>query len=178
MKLVMGKHFICLCLFLFLGSCQSFSEEKTHKTIDKGEEGFITDLDDKRILIKDTYYKVNNRTYIQDESGEKLNYSDLVIGMKVKPWYRGEVEESFPSKADAELIRVLNDEQSHEEQKAVTAALKHVTKAVSQRFMVLEIIHFPAEHVYNIEMMNRSNLDSSFTVTVDDSNEEILYIKQ
>ena len=177
MKLGMGKPFICLGLFIFLGSCQSFSEEENDRAIDKGEEGFITDLDDKRILIKDTYYKVNNRTYIQDESGEKLNYSDLVIGMKVKPWYRGEMEESFPSKADAELIRVLYDEQSQEEQKAVTAALKHMTKAVSQRFMVLEIIHFPAEHVYNIEMMNRSNLDSSFTVTVDDSNEEILYIK-
>lgn len=176
MKLVMGKPLIYLCFFIILGSCQSFSEEKTHQTIDKGEEGFITDLDDKRILIKDTYYKVNHHTYIQDESEEKLNYSDLVIGMKVTPWHRGDVEESFPAKAEAELIRVMKDEQSLEEQKAVTATLKHVTKAVSQRFMVLEIIHFPAEHVYNIEMMNRSNLDSSFTVTVDDSTEEILYI--
>ncbi|MGE7601339.1 DUF3221 domain-containing protein [Peribacillus sp. NPDC097675] len=177
MKLVMGIPFICLCLFIILGGCHSFSDEKSQKTIGKGEEGFITDLDDKRILIKDTYYKVNNHTDIQDEEGNKLSYSDLMIGMKVKPWYQGEIENSFPSKAEAELIRVIQDEQSIEEQKAVTAALKHVTQAVSQRFMVLKIIHFPAEHVYNIEMMNRSNLDSSFTVTVEDSTEEILYIK-
>lgn len=177
MKLLMGNLYIYFILFIILGGCQPFSEEKTDETIDKGEEGFITDLDDKRILIKGTYYKVKNHTYIQDEYGKNLRYSDLVIGMKVKPWHRGEVEESFPSKAEAELIRVLTDEKSLEEQKAVTAALKHVTKAVSQRFMVLEIIHFPAEHVYNIEMMNRSNLDSSFIVTVDDSTEEILYIK-
>ena len=177
MKLVMGKSFIFLFLFFILGSCQSFSEEQSHKPIGKGEEGFITDLDDKRILIKGTYYKVKNHTYIQDEHGKKLSYSDLAIGMKVKPWYGGEVEESFPSKADAELIRILKDEESLEEQKAVTAALKHVTKAPSQRFMILEIIHFPSEHVYNIEMMSRSNLDASFTVTVDDSTEEILYLK-
>ncbi|MBR8644635.1 DUF3221 domain-containing protein [[Brevibacterium] frigoritolerans] len=108
------------------------------ESIDKGEEGFITDLDDKRILIKGTYYKVTNDTYIQDQHGNDIDYSELEIGMKVKPWHRGGVKKSFPGKAEAELILVLTDENSLAEQRAVIAALDHVSKAESQRFMVLK----------------------------------------
>lgn len=97
--------------------------------------------------------------------------------MKVKPWHRGGIKKTYPAIAEAELIRVLTDEKSLEEQKTVTAAIEHMSKAESQRFMVLEVMHLPSEHVYNIEMMNRSNLDSSFIVTVEDFTDEILYIK-
>ncbi|MDQ0883276.1 hypothetical protein [Peribacillus sp. V2I11] len=89
----------------------------------------------------------------------------------------GRGEEIIPGKAEAELILVSTDEKSLAEQRAVTAALDHVSKSESQRFMVLDVVHLPLEHVYNIEMMNRSNLDSSFMVTVEDLTDEILYIK-
>lgn len=175
MKMIVNLYIYLFVAFI-LGSCQS-PDWNMDESIDKGEEGFITDLDDKRILIKGTYYKVTNDTYIQDQHGNDLDYSELEIGMKVKPWYRGGVKKSFPGKAEAELILVLTDENSLAEQRAVIAALDHVSKAESQRFMVLEVIHLPSEHVYNIEMMNRSNLDSSFIVTVEDVTDEILYIK-
>ncbi|PEJ31082.1 hypothetical protein CN689_17465 [Peribacillus butanolivorans] len=176
MKMMLNLFVYTLVAFI-LGSCQSSSEKNTQEAIDKGEEGFITDLDDNRILIKGTYYKVTNRTYIQDQHGKDLSYSDLVIGMKVKPWHRGGIKKTYPAKAEAESIRVLTDEKSLAEQKAVTAAIEHMSKAESQRFIVLEVMHLPSEHVYNIEMMNRSNLDSSFIVTVEDFTDEILYIK-
>ncbi|MGE7759357.1 hypothetical protein [Peribacillus sp. NPDC097895] len=175
MKMVINL-FIYILVSFILGGCQS-SDWNMHEAVDKGEDGFITDLDDKKILIKGTYYKVTNHTYIQDQHGKDLDYSDLEIGMKVKPWHHGEVMESFPGKAEAVLILVLTDEKSLAEQRAVTAAIEHVSKAESQRFMVLEVVHLPSEHVYNIEMMNRSNLDSSFMVTVEDLTDEILYIK-
>ncbi|MFJ7852746.1 hypothetical protein ACIQX3_08095 [Peribacillus frigoritolerans] len=175
MKMIVNLYIYLFVAFI-LGSCQS-PDWNMDESIDKGEEGFITDLDDKRILIKGTYYKVNNDTYIQDQHGNDLDYSELEIGMKVKPWHRGGVKKSFPGKAEAELILVLTDENSLAEQRAVIAALDHVSKAESQRFMVLEVVHLPSEHVYNIEMMNRSNLDSSFIVTVEDVTDEILYIK-
>ncbi|UYY97210.1 YobA family protein [Peribacillus frigoritolerans] len=175
MKMIVNLYIYLFVAFI-LGSCQ-FPGLNMDESIDKGEEGFITDLDDKRILIKGTYYKVTNDTYIQDQHGNDLDYAELEIGMKVKPWHRGGVKKSFPGKAEAELILVLTDENSLAEQRAVIAALDHVSKAESQRFMVLEVVHLPSEHVYNIEMMNRSNLDSSFTVTVEDVTDEILYIK-
>ncbi|MDQ7863189.1 hypothetical protein RCO48_25505 [Peribacillus frigoritolerans] len=61
-------------------------------------------------MIKETYYKVTTDTSIQDQHGNALDYSDLEIGMKVKPWHRGGVKKSFPGKAEAELILVLTDE--------------------------------------------------------------------
>ncbi|MEY8756560.1 hypothetical protein AB9M93_19020 [Peribacillus frigoritolerans] len=175
MKMIVNLYIYLFVAFI-LGSCQS-SDWNMDESIGKGEEGYITDLDDKGILIKGTYYKVTNDTYIQDQHGNDLDYSELEIGMKVKPWHRGGVKKSFPGKAEAELILVLTDENSLAEQRAVIAALDHVSKAESQRFMVLEVVHLPSEHVYNIEMMSRSNLDSSFIVTVEDVTDEILYIK-
>ncbi|MDM5452959.1 hypothetical protein [Peribacillus simplex] len=175
MKMIVNLYIYIIVAFI-LASCQ-FSDRNMHEAIDKGETGFITDLDDKRILVKGTYYKVTNDTYIQDQHGSDLDYADLEIGMKVKPWHRGGVKKTFPGKAEAELILVLTDAKSLAEQRAVTAALDHVSKAESQRFMILEVSHLPSEHVYNIEMMNRSNLDSSFMVTVEDLTDEILYIK-
>ncbi|MGE7878250.1 hypothetical protein [Peribacillus muralis] len=172
----MVNLYLYVLIACMLGSCQP-SEWNKREDIDKGEEGFLTDLDDKRLLIKRTYYKVTHDTYIQDQHGKHLDYSELKVGMKVKPWHRGEATKSFPGKANAKLILVLMDEKSAAEQRAVTAALEHVREAESQRFIVLGVTHLPSEHVYTIEMMNRSNMDASFMVIVEDVTDEILYIK-
>ncbi|WP_285766305.1 DUF3221 domain-containing protein [Peribacillus sp. SI8-4] len=172
----MVNLFMYLLVVCILGSCQT-SDWNKRENIAKGEEGFITDLDDKRILVKGTYYKVTADTYIQDQQGKHLDFSELEVGMKVKPWHRGGVTKSFPGKAKAELLLVLTDEQSLAEQRAVSSALEYVSEAESQRFIVLGITHLPSEHVYTIEMMNRSNMDSSFVVTVEDITDEILYVK-
>ncbi|MBO0998971.1 hypothetical protein IOC57_14635 [Bacillus sp. SD075] len=60
MKMIVNL-FIYISVAFILVSCQS-SDWNMDEAIDKGEEGFITDLDDKRILIKGTYYKVSNDT--------------------------------------------------------------------------------------------------------------------
>jgi len=93
----------------------------------------------------------------------------------VKPWYIGEIKESFPAKTKAKFLLVLTDAQSIAEQEAVKKAIDHVTEAASQRFMVLQVLYEAKEKVYNIEMMNRSNTDTSFTVMVDERKNEVLY---
>ncbi|MFJ8264880.1 DUF3221 domain-containing protein [Peribacillus asahii] len=164
-----------LCLFVMIGlvGCHPLDTQK--ERIEKGDTGFITDLDDKRVLIKSTYYKMTKETLIQDLQGRELSYEDLEIGMKVKPWYIGEIKESFPAKTKAKFLLVLTDAQSIAEQEAVTKAINHVTEAASQRFMVLQVLYEAKEKVYNIEMMNRSNTDTSFTVMVDERKNEVLY---
>ena len=78
---------------------------------------------------------------IQDLDGNQLSHTDLKIGMKVKPWYVGGMEESFPSKAKAKLLIVLTDNESFAEQKAVTSAIEFVSESPIQRFMVLDLTH-------------------------------------
>lgn len=158
---------------ILLSGCQASENQK--EPIVKGETGFITDLDDKQILIKSTYYKLTDEMRIQDLDGNQLSYTDLKIGMKVKPWYEGGMEESFPSKAKAKLLIVLTDSESVAEQNAVMIAIETVTEAAIQRFMVLDLTHVARENVYKIEMMNRSNLDTSFTVIVDDRTYKVVY---
>lgn len=159
-------------LFAILSGCQGSGNQK--EQIAKGDTGFITDLDHQQILIKSTYYKIADTTRIQDLNGNQLTYADLEVGMKVKPWYEGTIKESFPSKAQAKLLIVLTDSESVDEQKAVASAIKYVTVAASQRFMVFHLTHLKQENVYKIEMMNRSNLDTSFTVLVDDQTNIVL----
>ncbi|USK58703.1 DUF3221 domain-containing protein [Peribacillus asahii] len=164
-----------LCLFLMIGLVGCHPSDTQKERIEKGDTGFITDLDDKRVLIKSTYYKMTKETLIQDLQGRELSYEDLEIGMKVKPWYIGEIKESFPAKTKAKFLLVLTDAQSIAEQEAVKKAINHVTEAASQRFMVLYVLYEAKEKVYNIEMMNRSNTDTSFTVMVDERKNEVLY---
>lgn len=163
---------VCILVFLLLG-CQRLENQK--EPIIKGDTGFITDLNDKQVLIKNTYYKFTDEMRIQDLDGNQLSYTDLKVGMKVKPWYVGGMEESFPSKTKAKLLIVLTDNESFAEQKAVTSAIDTVTESPIQRFMVLDLTHIASENVYKIEMMNRSNMDTSFTVIVDDRTYQVLY---
>lgn len=163
---------VCILVILLLG-CQRFENQK--EPILKGDTGYITDLDDKQVLIKSTYYKFTDEMRIQDLDGHLLSYTDLKVGMKVKPWYIGGLEESFPSKAKAKLLIVLTDNESFAEQKAITSAIDNVAESPIQRFMVLDLTHIASENVYKIEMMNRSNLDTSFTVIVDDRTYQVLY---
>lgn len=165
--------FVLGILVLLLSGCQNSDVQK--EKVSKGNTGFITNLDNQQILIKSTYYKITKSTRIQDLEGNHLSYADLKVGMKAKPWFEGAREESFPSKARAKFILVLKDKKSVAEQAAITSAIDHVTEAASQRFMVLDWSHVENENVYNIKMMNCSNLDTSFNVIVDDSTYKVVY---
>ncbi|MFD0048494.1 hypothetical protein ACFVHQ_03985 [Actinomycetes bacterium NPDC127524] len=169
---------ICLivlgCFFLF--GCSQLQTQT--ESVKKGEMGFITDLQDKkRVLIKNTYYTVSDSTYLKDTSGRKLDVNDLKIGMKVKPWYTGSIKHSHspPASTEAKLLLVQNDEESLREQQAVLSAIKKLKKGKSERFLVRDFSHIPEDKVYIIEMMRRSNLDTSFTVTVNAADFEVLF---
>lgn len=173
-SLVNHKWISIFCiLMIFISGCQRFESQK--EPIVKGDTGFITDLDHRQILIKSTYYQITDKMRIQDLNGNQLSVSDLKVGMKVKPWYEGSLVDSFPSKAKASLLIVLTDPESMAEQNAVTAAIKAVTVSDIQRFMVLNLNHIARENVYKIEIMNRSNLDTSNIVIVDDRNYNVVF---
>ncbi|WP_409301526.1 DUF3221 domain-containing protein [Peribacillus sp. SCS-155] len=165
-------HFIVM-LFLLAG-CKGVSGHKVK--VSKGEDGFITVIADKKqILVKNTMYSIKKGTDIQDSAGHNLDISSLEIGMKAKVWYSGDMKESMPAQADAKLIEIQTDISSLEEQKAITAAINAAKKADSQQFMVLKCSYLQDQGVYWIEMMDRSNLDAAFVVTVDANSYEVLF---
>ncbi|PLT34791.1 DUF3221 domain-containing protein [Bacillus sp. V5-8f] len=147
-----------------------------NEEINKGETGYITDVADaKEVLIKTTYYKVSENTSIKDSNGEKLKISDLKIGMKAKVWYAGEMEESLPGHANARLIIIQKDDESLQEQNVVSSVISNIQEGENQRFFVWKLTYLADERAYQLEMMSRSNLDSSFTVTVDETSYKVLY---
>jgi len=170
-----GVLLLVSIFLLLLSGCQPFTSEQA-EAIGKGEDGFITNIDQEAntLLINSTFYKITDQAQIKDLNGELLDWTDLHIGMKVKTWYSGELTKAFPSKGQARLVLVLTDEASLLEREAVTSAINYVKKSESQQFMVLKLTHIPEEDIYDIELMKRSNLDESFTVMVDGETKEIL----
>jgi hypothetical protein len=163
-----------LTLVLLIGCSPGYGKDK--ESVKIGEAGFITDLaDGKKVLIKDTYYRILDKTSIKNSNGNTLGYKNLKIGMKAKVWYEGDIEETLPGRANARLIMIQTDKQSLKEQEVVTSAISSVQKGQSQRFFVRKVTYLGDEDVYQLEMMSRSNPDSSFTVTVDAVSHEILY---
>jgi hypothetical protein len=170
---------VLLPLFLLISSllagCESGPGSETGE-VANGEPGFITDVNDKdEVLIKDAYYSVTKDTDIQSSSGKKLDLQSLKIGMKTKVWFIGDITETMPSHARAKLILIQEDEKSLKERNAVIAAINAIKKASSQRFLVLDLTHIADEAIYRIEMMNRSNLDTSFTLSIDENTYKVLY---
>lgn len=172
-----AKVIIFLNLLIFAGLTGCSPDLGTNnEEISTGETGFITDLaNDKEVLIKNTYYTISENTSIKDSNGDKLKVKDLQIGMKAKVWYAGGIEESFPGRASARLIMIQKDSESLKEEKVVKAAISYVQEGESQRFFVRKITYLADEGAYQLEMMSRSNLDSSFSVTVDEYSYKIIY---
>lgn len=174
MMMIFRSIFMIFLLNLFiLYGCTSI--EKNQERISKGDTGYITELSGKQVLIKGTYYKITKDTKIQDLDGNAISYDELQFGMKIKPWYIGEMQESFPSKAEAKLLLIMSDQAGLAEQEAIITAVDFLKVSDLERFIVLDLQYNDKEDVYRIEMMKRSNLDTSFTVTVHKRTGEVMY---
>ena len=165
-----------LCMLLVCALLAGCGLREEPLEIGGGEPGFVAGVADKggSVLIGSTYYKITKRSRIQDMRGRVLDADDLEAGMKVRAWYRGDVSKSFPAKTEARLIQVLTDEESKRESAAAAAAIDYVRKNESQLFMVLQCSYIIGADVYDLEIMNRSNLDDSFNIMVDGESHDIL----
>ncbi|MEH6942508.1 hypothetical protein [Bacillus sp. JJ722] len=145
-------------------------------SVNGGTEGYITQfVKDDLVLIGDTIYNINSDTQLQTSDGESLKKSDLKIGMKVQPFYKETLEETFPAKGDAKLLRVLTDEESLKESVMMINVLHQLKHNEDEHFIITNVVH--AEGVYEMDVMRRSNVDIGFTITVDDESYEILYME-
>lgn len=117
----MRQRFLLLCLvglFFSLTGCSTAE-------LTKAKMGYITDLDDRRILVNDTYFSADEKTEVVSEAGKELKFADLEIGMKVEPWFDGAIRESFPAQADVNKIVVLEKEDGDRVQEAVQAVVQY-----------------------------------------------------
>jgi len=109
-----------------------------------GPVGYITAMEGKSVLIGDIFYAIKGDTSIIDSNGNKRSFSDLEIGMKVHPSHTGQIRESYPAQADAVQLKIVVDEQSQKEQKAVAAMLKDALDRY-EKPIIIKKIHFLQE---------------------------------
>lgn len=146
------------------------------ESVHGGTEGFITQfVSDDLVLIGDTIYNINRDTQIHTSEGESLKKGDLKIGMKVQPFYKGALEETFPAKGDAKLLRALTDDESQKESVMIINVLHQLKHNEDEHFIITNVVH--DEGVYEMDVMRRSNVDIGFTITVHDESYEILYME-
>lgn len=162
---------LLLSMFLLAGC-----EEEA--LIEIGTTGFITQIVDRdEVLIGDVIYRISDETQISNSSGKVLRKSDLQIGMKIQPYYIGNLSDTFPSRCDAKLLRVLKDEQSLDESKMMKSVIYDLRRNEDEHFIITNVIHKLAENVYEMDVMRRSNVDLGFSITVNEGTYEILYKK-
>ena len=161
-----------LIILLFLFGC----EEEQEQAVQHGEAGFITQFVSKdEVLIGDVIYNIKTDTIISTNSGESLDDKDLQIGMKIQPYYIGSMQDTFPAKAEARLLRVLADDVSMEESVMIINVLQQLRRGEDEHFIVTKVER--QENAYRMNVMKRSNVDIGFVITVDAENYEILFME-
>ncbi len=113
--------FVLLCLGSILVGCNGMVDGG----LIKAKVGYITGINDKSILVNNTYFSADKNIEVVSDTGAKLEFTDLEIGVKVEPWFAGAVRESFPAQADAKKIVVLTDKESEKTKPAVKALVAY-----------------------------------------------------
>lgn len=86
------------------------------------ESGFITQVRGEEILVNNIYFKIGEDVKVNfDDGGETAEgaVSDIRTGMKVSVDYTGPLAESFPMQGEANVISILNDEDSASQSEAL-----------------------------------------------------------
>jgi hypothetical protein len=123
-------------LFLSLAGCSSIDQAD----LTKAKSGFITDIDQQRILVNDTYFSAVQDVEVVSDSGKQMKFSNLEIGVKVEPWFSGEIRESYPAQADVEKIVVIKEKNDKQMQEAVKAIVEHAEAKYGKPVVFQEII--------------------------------------
>ncbi len=101
-------------------------EEEQEDAVEKEmtESGFITQIQNDRILVNNVFFTVGEEVEVDSTDGSETSeavLSDLRTGMKVDVSYTGTLEEGFPLTGEADSITILNDEETLEQTEALQA---------------------------------------------------------
>lgn len=165
-------------LLLFAAGCSSSGAGGKKKT-DEGsreKQGFISGLDDRKVLVNDIYYFVDENTLLITDGGKKLAWKDLQLGMKAEPWYTGGIRESYPMQADAVKIVILTDEESKKEQEAAKAAVEYAQKELGKPIIIEKVEPVKDQNTLRIEV--RSVSEGSVNLEYDFQSKTIWQEKQ
>ncbi|WP_108670888.1 DUF3221 domain-containing protein [Peribacillus acanthi] len=165
---------LTLTLLIFLVGCKNIGNPD--KTFGPSRTGFVTDVvNGNQILIGDTVFHVTDETILTDSKNKKRSLDGIQLGMKVKAYPKGPINESFPSNATAGKIIIMTDPKSLSQSEMMDDVLDQLSNTVEDRFIVTNVDWHESEIVYVMTVMSRSNLDSSYKLTVSEENHEILY---
>lgn len=158
-------------LILLLAGC-------SQKTVHRGTTGFITQfVKDDQVLIGDVIYEIGHDTQLQTNEGEALKKNDLRLGMKIQPFYEGDISQAFPRRARAKMLQVQQEPADLQESAMIVNVLSQLRHNKDEHFIVTNVIHKPDEDAYVMDVMRRSNVDIGFKITVDEHNYEILFME-
>ncbi|WP_163102854.1 DUF3221 domain-containing protein [Peribacillus alkalitolerans] len=165
---------LLMSIAIFLVGCQNIGSQNT--SYGPSKEGFVTDVvNGNQFLIGDTVFHVTDETILTDSKNKKRSLDGIQLGMKVKAYPKGPIAESFPSNATAGKIIILTDQKSLTESEMMDDVLDQLSHSVEDRFIITNVDWHESERVYVMTVMSRSNLDSSYKVTVSAETHEILY---
>ncbi len=91
------------------------------------EEGFITQVTTDQILVNNIYFDIPEDVKVVSMNGEESTdgvISDIRTGMKVNIEYMGPLPEGFPMEGQADVVSIMNDEQSKKESDALSAFIQ------------------------------------------------------
>jgi len=194
-------HLTMLCAILLLAACggedisnnqgtgnQPPIEDDVQavKAIDKGE---IVQINNNVLLITtfadkgdDSYveaisFQVDEETELLNTSGEVVALDNLTVGTQVEAWHTGTVAESYPSKATAAKIVLLDDEKTDDttinRSEAIRITLDAQTE-VNGPWAVKQAKLDEGNAFWLVEIVNFQYIDQPVTVRINAKTGEIV----
>lgn len=94
---------------------------------DLTEEGFITQVTTDQILVNNIYFDIPEDVKVVSMNGGESTdgvISDIRTGMKVNIEYKGPLLDGFPMEGQADVVSIMNDEESKKESDALLAFIQ------------------------------------------------------
>jgi hypothetical protein len=178
-----------LCVASLLVSCnrgndpvgtsgnQPYKEEDQITAVKVFDDGMVIQKEENRLLItkyvnKDTgayidayWLSLNEETVLQNSRGQNIPSEDIGIGAEVEAWHTGPVNESYPQQAAA--AKIIVNESSLEQSKAVQAALRAVQEDSAAAWAVTTVSLDEENGYWNVELVNNEKMDQPSNVHVD-----------
>lgn len=136
----MKKFGLMIASLVFLAACSdddnAAPKEETAKPAEQEvaaeqkemtESGFITQVTTDQILVNNIYFDIPEDVKVVSKNGEESTdgvISDIRTGMKVNIEYMGPLPEGFPMEGQADVVSIMNDEQSKKEADALSAFIQ------------------------------------------------------
>lgn len=145
------------------------SPDETSETPSKYRESeavFITQIlqDEKRVLVKDIIFGIDEDTELVDDKEEEVSFDDLELGMRVVVESTGMMLESYPGQTGAKSLIVLTDVQSKQEAEAVAAVVQELDKEAPDRFKILkQFEEKDGSYELHFDTMSTGDTDESYS---------------